>query len=189
MFTDAYLGIITPWAGQLTRIPEGWLPCNGQTISIFDYQPLFSIIGTTYGGDGVSSFGLPDLQGRTAIHAGQGTGLPNYNLAQKGGTESVYLSSAQIGPHVHKITVFPPALFCSTEAGSLSTPVGNYPAVAEYDIYSGSSSTATMTATASASSPPAAVGSPVPVPTVSPYLPMYYIICVQGLYPPKPQSE
>jgi microcystin-dependent protein len=81
--------------------PVGWMTCQGQTLAIADYDVLFNLIGTTYGGDGETTFNLPDMRGRIPIHQGQGSGLSNYLIGQKGGVENVTLTTQQIPAHNH----------------------------------------------------------------------------------------
>jgi microcystin-dependent protein len=83
--------------------PRGWALCDGQLLSISSHSALFSILGTTYGGDGVSTFGLPDLRGRVPVHAGQGPGLTPASLGHKSGTETVTLTTAQMPSHHHGV--------------------------------------------------------------------------------------
>jgi len=94
-----YVGEIRMFAGNFA--PAGWMLCQGQLLPISEYDTLFNLIGTTYGGDGQSTFALPDLQSRIPIHQGQGSGLSNYTLAQNGGVESVTLTVQQIPAHTH----------------------------------------------------------------------------------------
>ena len=81
--------------------PRGWAFCQGQLLAISQNTALFALLGTTYGGNGITTFGLPDLRGRCAVHVGQGPGLSPYDLGQVGGTETVTLNSQQIAPHPH----------------------------------------------------------------------------------------
>jgi microcystin-dependent protein len=97
-----------PFVGQVIMFggnfaPQGWMTCSGQLLPISEYQVLFNLIGTTYGGDGQSSFGLPDLQGRVPINQGQGPGLSARVIGQKSGTETVTLTTTQIPGHTHSI--------------------------------------------------------------------------------------
>jgi microcystin-dependent protein len=94
-----YVGEIRMFAGNFA--PAGWMLCQGQLLPISEYETLFNLIGTTYGGDGQSTFALPDLQSRIPVHQGQGSGLSNYTLAQAGGVESVALTIQQIPVHSH----------------------------------------------------------------------------------------
>lgn len=94
-----YVGEIRMFAGHFA--PAGWMFCSGQLLSIAENETLFVLIGTTYGGDGQSNFGLPDLRGRLPINQGQGPGLSNYALSQRAGVESVTLSLLQMPSHNH----------------------------------------------------------------------------------------
>jgi hypothetical protein len=82
-------------------LPEGWLLCDGQTLNVADYGRLFAVLGTTYGGDGVTTFAVPDLRGRAPIHTGQGQGLSLRVLGDTGGAESVALTTGQLPIHKH----------------------------------------------------------------------------------------
>lgn len=99
---DPIIGMIILWGNQ--RYPIGWFPCDGRQLAIQTYAPLYSLISTLYGGDGKTYFNLPDLRSRIPVGIGQGAGLSNYILAQKGGTEAVALTQAQIPAHVHGAT-------------------------------------------------------------------------------------
>ncbi|HET7881837.1 MAG TPA: tail fiber protein [Acetobacteraceae bacterium] len=109
-----------PYVGQILAVgfnfaPVGWLLCNGQTLPISQYQVLFALIGTTYGGDGVNTFALPNLCGRVAVNQGQGPGLSAYVLGQNAGTESVTLTTGQVGAHGHPLRA-------SSQTGTTATP-------------------------------------------------------------------
>jgi microcystin-dependent protein len=94
-----YIGEIRLFGGNFA--PVGWSFCNGVLIAISQNAALFNLIGTTYGGDGVNSFALPNLQSRVPIHMGQGQGLQNYVIGQSGGVEQVALTAAQVAVHSH----------------------------------------------------------------------------------------
>ena len=97
--SQPYVGQILMFAG--TFPPNGWMTCQGQLIPISENEVLFNLIGTTYGGDGQSTFQLPDLQGRVPVHQGTGPGLSTYSIGQSGGVESVTLTTQQIPSHQH----------------------------------------------------------------------------------------
>ena len=102
-------GLGTPWVGEIRMVgfnfqPQGWMLCNGQLLAISQYSVLFNLIGTTYGGDGQSTFALPDLRGRVPLGAGQGAGLGNYALGQPSGAETVTLTVNQMAVHTHLYT-------------------------------------------------------------------------------------
>ncbi|MBZ0305164.1 MAG: tail fiber protein [Anaerolineae bacterium] len=94
-----YVGEIRMFGGNFA--PAGWAFCEGQLLPISEYETLFNLIGTTYGGDGESTFAMPDLRGRIPIHQGQGPGLSSYILAETGGVESVTLAVSQLPSHTH----------------------------------------------------------------------------------------
>ncbi len=93
---EPFIGQVMMFGGNFA--PRGWAFCNGQLLDINSHSALFSILGVTYGGDGRTTFGLPDLRGRVPVHAGNGPGLSDYNIGQKGGVESVQLSERNM-PH------------------------------------------------------------------------------------------
>src|SRR5258708_7948773 len=114
-----------PFVGEVRCVgfsfaPAGWAFCNGQLVPISENDTLFNLIGTTYGGDGQSTFGLPNLQGRVPLHMGQGGGLSNYVIGQASGTESVTLITQQIPQHNHLVQVSSP-----NAGANASTPAGN----------------------------------------------------------------
>lgn len=98
----------TPYVGEIRmfgfpRIPNGWFACNGALVSIAEYEVLFVLLGTTYGGDGINTFGLPDLRGRAPVHQGQGPGLTSHSIGNRGGAETVSLNTANIPQHLHPV--------------------------------------------------------------------------------------
>jgi microcystin-dependent protein len=109
----------TPFVGQIISVgfdfaPAGWFPCDGRTLQISDYTPLYAIIGTFYGGGGVTDFALPNLNGRVPLGTGQGPTLSPYVVGQVAGTESVTLLSGNTPPHTHTIN------FSATAATGIS---------------------------------------------------------------------
>jgi microcystin-dependent protein len=98
---DPFLGEIRCFGFNFA--PQGWLTCSGQLLSISSYSALFSLLGTMYGGDGRTTFGLPDLQGRMSVSFGQGNGLESYAQGQVGGSETVTLAADEIPPHLHPV--------------------------------------------------------------------------------------
>ena len=96
---EPFLAMILAWGGSFA--PRGWATCSGQLLPISQNTALFSLLGTTFGGDGRTSFGLPDLRGRTPIGEGNGPGLQSYRWGQRGGRETVVLSAAEMPAHIH----------------------------------------------------------------------------------------
>lgn len=162
-----------PFLGQLALVgfnfaPQGWALCQGQLLSIAQNSALFSLLGTTYGGDGVTTFALPDLRGRAALGFGQGPGLQNYTQGQTSGAESVTLIQQQIPAHSHSVA-------CAAEEASASSPTGQL--LANATIYA---------ATANGAMSPAMIGPAggnQPHDNMPPYLVLNWIIALEGVYP------
>lgn len=153
--------------------PRGYAFCNGQIMPIAQNTALFSLLGTTYGGDGRTTFALPDLRGRTPIHSGgsAGPGLQLVDLGEQAGTPSVTLTVAQLPAHSHT----QPA---SGGAGNKDTPIGNIPAGnSKNENYADASSATGALASTSLS------GSSQPVSLLQPYLGVNFIIAIEGIFP------
>lgn len=180
MFVEPYLGNVTVFAGNFA--PRGWMFCQGQLLAIAEYDALFALLGTTYGGDGQTTFALPDLRSRVAVHAGQGVGLSNYTLGEVGGTENVTLLSINLPVHNHSVLTFTVKQAASTATTSgVSLPTNAYPASGAVE-FSNAGDGSVMGAYSSMSSTPIA-GSNQPVPILQPYLAMNFIIAVEGIFP------
>lgn len=163
--------------------PRGWLFCNGALQSIAQNTALFSLVGTTYGGDGQTTFGVPDLRGRVAVGTGTGPGLPAVNLGEIGGARTATLTAAQMPAHSHTVSGSA-SRACRAGAGNADSPLGNIPASSASDeIYSspagGNGSMAPVTFSGTTS----AVGGNQPFNLMQPYLGMNFIICAEGIYP------
>jgi microcystin-dependent protein len=179
MFIEPYLATVTIFAGNFA--PRSWAFCDGSLQSISDNTPLFALLGTTYGGDGVTTFALPDLRGRSAVGAGQGPGQPNYLLGQMSGTENTTLLVSNLPAHNHMITSITgnPGSFDS--GGNSNSPQGNIPAEIT-GRYAAANPDGQMAPSVSLSNTPV-VGANTPVSNLSPYLAMNYIIAVEGIFP------
>jgi microcystin-dependent protein len=175
-----YIGEIRVFAGNFA--PQQWAFCNGATLSIAQYEALFVLIGTTYGGDGVETFNVPDLRSRVPIGAGTFPGGPTYSTGQTGGSEVNTLTINNI-PHTHAITGSAGVLG-SGEDGHKLPSVGNYPAVNGDYIYSTTTDNTRM-ASAQINLTTGLAGSTSlqPITNVQPYLTANYIICIEGIYP------
>jgi microcystin-dependent protein len=167
-----YVGEIRMFAGNFP--PLGWEFCEGQLLPISENEVLFQIIGTTYGGDGESTFALPDLRGRLPIHQGQGSGLSSRILGETGGVEAVTLTVTQIPAHSHP-------LLASNDLAAANTPAGSMPAVTNVakKVYAAAASPPAPMAPASIS--PA--GGSQPHTNFQPYLCVNFIISLFGLFP------
>ena len=152
--------------------PKGWALCNGQLLPINQNQALFALVGTYYGGDGQTTFALPDLRGRGPIHAGQGPGLTNHPQGEQGGTETVTLTVAQMPAHTH-------APAASSAAGTSSHPNGNVWAASSTsdNQYAGTSNTTMNPATIGVA------GGNQPHDNRQPVLAINFIISLEGIYP------
>jgi len=168
---EGFIGEIRMFAGNFA--PRGWAFCEGQLLPINQNTALYSILGTTYGGDGQTNFALPDLRGRTPIGVGHGPGLSPYSLGQKGGNETTTLSVDQIPAHNHLANA-------SSEAGNTRSPADTVWARGK-KFYSTQAPNTTMSATAISST-----GGSQPHTNIQPYLAIHYIICIQGIYPSRP---
>ena len=179
---DSFVGSI--WSFGFNFAPYGWAECNGQLLPIAQYQALYSLIGTTYGGDGQTTFAVPNLQGRTPIGTGQGAGLPNYVLGQNGGNTTVTLTTANLPAHTHPVLSV--SMPVSTATGLLTDPNNNYLASDDGSAISGAYfSTAVagvhMAPLTAANSSVAGNGAPLSI--ASPYLTINYCISLFGIFP------
>jgi microcystin-dependent protein len=182
--SEFYIGQVVLFAGNFA--PVGWVLCDGTLLQISQYDALYSILGTTYGGDGQSTFGVPDLRGAVPVSAGQGRSRSNYVLGQTAGSESVTLTSSQMPGHTHAV-VPSAAVNVSSQAGDQTSPGNNFFAkttIALYNATGGAGNTLNAAvATYTTSLQPA--GGSQPLPTMSPYLVMNYCMCTEGIYPPQ----
>jgi len=153
--------------------PKGWAWCDGQLLPLSQNTALFSLLGTTYGGDGKSNFALPDLQGRTPMHPGQGPGLSLHDLGETGGSETVSLLESEIPSHSHPLKAE------ESDAQFLS-PQGNFVAALNQMYIPGNSVNTFMAPEALA---PA--GGDQPHNNLQPYLTFYFCIALQGVFPPR----
>lgn len=179
---EGYISEVRMFAGNFA--PLNWAFCQGQLMSIANYTPLFALVGTTYGGDGQTTFGLPDLRSRVPIHNGQGPGLSNYVLGQMGGSESITLTALNVGGHTHNVTGNA-GVGAATGDGQTAVAVNNFPAGNGDPIYSTTTDNSNMAA-ASLAGITVAVQTPngaTPISTVQPYLAMNFIICLEGIFP------
>lgn len=153
--------------------PKGWAPCSGQLLPIAQNTALFSLLGTTYGGDGKSTFALPNLNGRTPMGPGQGPGLSLYDLGQSGGSETVSLQVSEIPSHTHQISGV-------ANIGNSDAPDGP---LAQSSIRS--SAYAPTSDTTMAAGTMATAGGGAPHNNMSPYLTLGFYIATQGVFPPR----
>jgi microcystin-dependent protein len=157
--------------------PKGWAWCDGQLLPLSQNTALFSLLGTTYGGNGTSNFALPDLQGRAPMHPGQGPGLSLHDLGETGGSETVSLLESEIPAHSH-------ALMASTAPANRTSPVNNTIArVAGATPYLPPAGAALELMAAQSLAP---AGGDQPHNNMQPYLTFYFNIALQGVFPARP---
>ena len=172
--SEPFIGEIRMFAGNFA--PNGWAFCDGRLLAIAENVALFSLLGTTYGGDGITTFALPDLRGRIPIHAGSGPGLSPQPLGLQAGTENVTLTVNQIPSHTHPVQ-------CANKGGDQRSPIGALPAI----------DGAGVTAHYSDQAPDAAMKWPETTNTggsqshsnLQPFLCINFIMALFGIYPPR----
>ncbi len=165
--SEPFLGEIQMFAG--TFAPRGWAFCDGQLLATSQNDALFALLGTFYGGDGRSTFGLPDLRGRVPVHAGSGPGLPSRSLGERGGSEQVAPTNNQLPVHTHAIA--------STGQATTGNPGGKVVGKAGEEIFS------TITSPTSNSVMNAQVGGRAAHNNVMPFQCVNFIIALSGIFP------
>lgn len=176
----------TPYLGEIRTVgftfpPVGWVTCNGQLLSISENDALFTLLGTTYGGDGQTTFGVPNLMSRVNVAAGNGPGLSPYSPGQVGGSENVTLNANQLPAHAHPFT----ASLGIGSGAATTNPIGAYPGNASGSVYNNQPSGVNL-------APGAITGTTTPSgnsqahSNIQPVLALNCIICTEGIYPPRP---
>jgi microcystin-dependent protein len=156
--------------------PKGWAWCDGQLMPISQNTALFSLLGTTYGGDGKSNFALPDLEGRAPMHPGQGPGLSLHDLGETGGSETVTLLESEIPAHAH-------ILAAVSQPGDLADPTGRSIARAATGNPFQTATNSNLVQMSPQALAPA--GGNQPHNNMQPYLTFYFNIALQGVFPPR----
>ncbi|MFZ4931934.1 phage tail protein [Chryseobacterium sp. Mn2064] len=177
--TTAKAQATEPFLGQIafvpyTFAPKNWAECNGQLLPIAQNAPLFSLLGTTYGGNGVTTFALPDMRGRMVVHNGQAPGGPTtYTMGQTGGSESVTLTVTQMPAHSHTVNAV-------TSEGNQNIPTGSLPADTKVldKEYSNAVANTTMNSTMISNT-----GGNQPHENRPPFITLKCIIALQGVFP------
>lgn len=175
---DPFIGEIKIFGGSFA--PKGWAFCSGQLLAIRQYTALFSLLGTNYGGDGTTTFGLPNLQGRIPMQAGQGPGLKQRSLGEQGGVRTVTLNQNQMAAHNH-------APGCNSGLSNATTPKGNVwsktgsarQGINNYADTAGTSPALNTQVFAN-------IGGDQPHNNMPPFLVMNYIIALEGIFPQRP---
>lgn len=178
---ETFLACILLWPCNFE--PRGWAYCAGQILSIAQNTALFSLLGTTYGGNGTTTFALPNLQGRVPVGAGNGAGLSPYILGQVGGSENTVLTSGNMPAHAHTFTVS-----ASNAQANASVPAAGNSLAAPYDTLNftqiaGYVNQAPNTQLNIGTGQTGLAGSSLPFSNIQPYLALNYIIALEGIYP------
>ena len=176
--SDAYLGEIRPF--PYNYVPKGWALCDGSTVSISEYPSLFALLGTAYGGDGRTSFGLPNLTDRVAVGDGHGEGLTPRKRGDWGGIDALPLTEATLGIHRH-------ALYGTATEGDSMTPIGAMFANIRRSVYR--RATGSTGAMLPETLLPAGEAQPQPHENRQPSLKLVYCIAVEGVYPPDDEAD
>ncbi len=155
--------------------PSGWASCNGQILPISQNTALFSLLGTTYGGDGKSTFALPDLQGRAPMQHGQGPGLSLHDLGEAGGSQSVSLLESEMPVHAHSLSF-------SSDPADLRQPTATRTLARSQSGFAYGNATSLTNMSASAL---AYAGGGLPHNNMQPYLTLNFCIALQGVFPPR----
>ncbi len=169
--SEPYIGEIRLFGGNFA--PAGWAMCDGQLLAISDYDALFALIGTTYGGDGQTTFALPDLRGRVPVHAGSAPGGGSYVIGQAAGSETVTLTTNQLPAHTH-------TPLATSGTGTTANPTGAvFAAVSNQAVYvAGSPADVSMTSSSLTSA-----GGSQPHDNTMPSLAITFIIALYGIFP------
>jgi microcystin-dependent protein len=167
--SEPFLGMIAIYGFNFA--PRGWAMCNGQILPIAQNTALFSLLGTTYGGNGQTTFALPNLQSRVPIHFGQGPGLSSYDLGQAAGTETVTLNVNEIPAHPHPVN--------ATDGDSTTNKPDNTSILASGGFYSNAAPNVQM----SPNMIPPSGGGNQPHPNIQPYLALNFCIALEGIFP------
>lgn len=181
---DPFLGQIMMFAGNFA--PRGWAKCEGQLLPINQYSALFSLLGTTYGGDGRTTFGLPDMRGRVPLAPGNGPGLSPYRQGPGGGHENVALNVTNLPAHNHAATGKLKGYFAPpTGGGNTNNPSGaNLSGAAGTNIYSNQSANVEMAA-GSVDVTTTNTGGNIPVDVRQPWTSVQFCIALVGIFPPR----
>lgn len=177
-----------PFTGEVKILgfnwaPAGYMLCQGQSLSIANYQALFSLIGTTYGGDGVNTFSLPDLQGRIPVGQGHGAGLPSYTIGEASGSVNVTLITSNLPAHIHPATGITVNIPVATTGADTDSPATAFLCNTGVEKYSSVSTAGQNYGTTSVGGNTGIMGSGLPFSVANPYLVLNYSIAVEGIYP------
>lgn len=183
MSTEPFIGEVKIFGFNFA--PLGYQLCKGQLLSIAEYTALFALIGTTYGGDGQTTFALPDLEGRFPIGQGSGPGLSSFTIGESAGSPMTTLTTANIPAHVHTLFATQLRFKANSQIADSGTAVDGYPGSSGVSIWSESSSPGAYMAADAAvlSGVTDATGGSAPFGIANPYLVLNYSMAVEGIFP------
>lgn len=181
---DEFLGVVKIFGGNYT--PLNWLPCDGRALAINTYETLYALIGTTYGGDGVTTFKLPDLRGVVAVGAGTSAAGSSFPVNGNGGSETFTMTQATMPAHLHALTLNQGSTLSEKACGtgsSTTDPQNAIPGTSVTPTYAASGSTPMLPMVSTLAMQSAGTPAPAALDNRSPFMAMNYIICVNGLWP------
>jgi len=181
MSTEPFVGEVKLFGFNFP--PRGYMTCQGQLLSISQNTALFALLGTTYGGNGQVTFGLPDLQGRIPVGQGQGPGLAPYDMGEVGGTPTTTLLSVNLPMHVHGMTNVQVQIKAASTPADLQSPEGVYLAATSSAIYTDTPTANVFTGGAIVSGTTDVTGGSQAVSILNPFLCLNYSIAVEGIFP------
>ena len=170
--SEPFLGMIAIYGFNFA--PRGWAMCNGQILPIAQNTALFSLLGTTYGGNGQTTFALPNLQGRVPVHFGSGAGLAPVSLGELAGKPSITLTTQQLPGHNHGVQVP-----CNTEDSTTTNPSGAVPANATANVYAAAATPGAFMANVNSG----LTGQNQPIDILPPFLALNFCIALEGIFP------
>lgn len=181
MSTEPFIGEVKLLAFNFA--PKSYQLCAGQILAIASNTALFSLLGTTYGGNGQTTFALPDLQGRMPIGQGTGPGLPSHSMGEVSGSPSVTLMTSNMPAHVHTLNSMRVQIKASNDTADENAAAGLFPGVAAAAVYTGAATANVFTGGTVVSGTTDITGSNMPVGIMNPYLVMNYSIAIYGIFP------
>lgn len=181
MSTEPFIGEVKLFGFNFA--PKGYATCQGQILSIAQNTALFSLLGTTYGGNGTTTFALPDLQGRVPIGQGQGPGLPYYSMGEVAGTPTTTLLTSNIPPHVHTLNSVRVQVKASSANAGEQSADGTFPATTTGNTYADTATANLFTGGTVVSGTTDITGGGQAFSIMNPYLCMNYSIALQGIFP------
>lgn len=184
MSTEPFIGEVKIFGFDFA--PRGYQLCQGQLLPISTYTALFSLLGTTYGGNGVQTFGLPDLRGRVPNGQGQGPGLPFYSMGEMAGTTQVTMTTANMPAHVHPAIGINVRIPVANTQADEPSPAGGYLALSSTEMYTGAPTQGAFYGQVGVDGTTGISGANIPLPILNPFLTMNYSIAVTGIFPSRP---